>query len=53
MDALRRCVEGLPERQRQAIELRYSKRESRSGMARLLGMTENGVKSLLRRCSWG
>jgi len=49
MDALQRCVEALPEKQRLAIQMRYDKRESRSGMARLLGMTENGVKSLLRR----
>jgi RNA polymerase sigma-70 factor, ECF subfamily len=49
MDALRRCVDALPEKQRLAIEMRYDRRESRSGMARLLGMTENGVKSLLRR----
>lgn len=49
VEALRRCLEELSEGQRTALQLRYARSRSRAQMARVLGMTENGVKSLLRR----
>ena len=49
VEALRRCTESLSDEQRRAIDLRYAKRAPRAEMARRLDMTENGVKSLLRR----
>lgn len=49
VEALRRCLEGLSADQRRALDLRYAERRSRAEMAALLRMTENGVKSLLRR----
>lgn len=49
VEALRRCLERLPAGQRRALDLRYAERRSRAEMAGLLAMTENGVKSLLRR----
>ena len=49
MEALRRCLEKLGEKQRSALDLRYARRASRQEMARALSMTEDGVKSLLRR----
>ena len=49
VEALRRCLGELPARQRRALDLRYAEKSSRAEMARLLEMTENGVKSLLRR----
>jgi len=49
VEALRECVRKLTERQREALDLRYAKRTSRADMAGALAMTENGVKSLLRR----
>ena len=49
VEALRRCMEELAERQRYALKLRYVGERSRTEMAELLQMTENGVKSLLRR----
>jgi len=49
VEALRRCLEGLSADQRRALDLRYAERRSRADMALVLAMTENGVKSLLRR----
>jgi len=49
LEALRACLRELPERQREVLDLRYRERRSRSALARLLKMTEDGVKSLLRR----
>ncbi len=48
-EALRECLDTVPENQRQALDLRYRERESRQRMAELLRLTEDGVKSLLRR----
>jgi len=49
VEALRRCLKTLSEQQQRALDLRYAERRSRAEMAGLLAMTENGVKSLLRR----
>jgi len=49
IDALGVCLEGLGERARQAIQLRYNDDASRSEMAEAIGMTEEGIKTLLRR----
>jgi len=49
VEALRECLDRLSDRQRRVLELRYAQRKSRVEMARMLAMTENGVKSLLRR----
>ncbi len=49
VEALRACMKRLSDRQRQLIELRYAKKTSRPDMARLLQMTEDGVKSALQR----
>jgi RNA polymerase sigma-70 factor (ECF subfamily) len=49
IDAARRCVEGLEGRSRQAIELSYREQRTRDDCAAALGMTPDGVKTLLRR----
>jgi RNA polymerase sigma-70 factor (ECF subfamily) len=49
LDALRTCVETLNGRAQQAIDLHYREDQSRAAIASTLGMTEDGVKSLLRR----
>ena len=49
VEALRKCLEALSERQRHVVDLRYAERASRADMAGKLQMTPNGVKSLLRR----
>jgi len=49
VEALHKCLEALSERERYALDLRYAERKPRSDMAGLLQMTEDGVKSLLRR----
>jgi len=49
VEALRRCLESLSERQRHVLDLRYESKTPRATMAQRLEMTENGVKSLLRR----
>ncbi|MGE0609162.1 MAG: RNA polymerase sigma factor [Pirellulales bacterium] len=49
LDALRQCVETLEGRAKQAIERFYHDDQSRAEVAAALEMTEEGVKSLLRR----
>lgn len=49
LDLLRECLDGLPPKSRQAIDLRYLEERSREEMADSLEMTLDGVKSLLRR----
>ena len=49
IEALRKCLQELPERQRAALDLQYAQKKSRSEMARLREMTEDGIKSLMRR----
>ncbi len=49
VEALRRCLEALPRKQRRAVDLQYVHRKARAEMATLFNMTDDGVKSLLRR----
>lgn len=49
VEALRKCLESLPLSHRRAVDLRYAQRKSRAEMARLCQMSEDGVKSLMRR----
>lgn len=46
---LRRCIAELPERERQALNLRYVQNASREQMAGALGLSDGGVKNLLER----
>ncbi len=48
VQALRKCLETLSAEQRRVLDLRYTERTPPE-MARLLDVTENGVKTLLRR----
>jgi len=43
VEALRQCVEGLPPKQRGAIDMRYEKKLSRVDMATAMRMTADGV----------
>lgn len=47
--ALRECVEGLPARSREVLELRYGEGLDRVAIAARVGLGEEGVKSLLAR----
>jgi RNA polymerase sigma-70 factor (ECF subfamily) len=49
LDALRECLEGIQGRARESIDLHYRDGRSRAEIASRLEMTEDGVKSLLRR----
>ena len=49
MEALRKCIKKLTAKQRNVLDMRYSERKSRDKMSSLLEMTNDGVKSLLRR----
>jgi RNA polymerase sigma-70 factor (ECF subfamily) len=49
LDSLDDCLAELTERARRAIELRYRDERSRRDIAAALEMTEDGVKTLLRR----
>ncbi len=47
--ALKECLKKLSTRQRAVIEHRYVHHSGRDQMAQLFGMTEDGIKTLLRR----
>lgn len=49
VEALRTCLQKLPRKYHGFIDMRYREGKSRSEMAKLRKMTEDGVKSLLRR----
>lgn len=49
LDALSDCLETLDGKASKAIRLRYEQNHSRAQMAGALGMTEEGIKTLLRR----
>ncbi|HET6880176.1 MAG TPA: RNA polymerase sigma factor [Pirellulales bacterium] len=47
--ALRSCLQALTERARQALDLRFAQRASRSEIAVATGLSEDGAKNLLQR----
>lgn len=49
LDALRKCLETLDGRARQAIDLHYREQTSRDQTAQRLDMKPEGIKTLLRR----
>jgi RNA polymerase sigma-70 factor (ECF subfamily) len=49
IEALRQCVKKLAEKSRKLIEMRYSSKTSRTELAKTFNMSEDGVKSFLRR----
>ena len=49
LEALRRCLHALPQRQQDVLDMRYRDARSRGEMAQALKLTEDGTKSLLRR----
>ncbi|MCK5943783.1 MAG: sigma-70 family RNA polymerase sigma factor, partial [Planctomycetes bacterium] len=49
VEALRGCVEQLPERSRSLVRMFYGEERSREDVARALGMKETGVKTALQR----
>ncbi len=49
LTALGACLERLPARERQLVELRYRAQQDRTAMARELGIGEAGIKVALRR----
>jgi RNA polymerase sigma-70 factor (ECF subfamily) len=49
VEALKDCLEGLDERSRKSLELRFSQQKSRTEIAASLGMTEDGAKNLMQR----
>ncbi|MBA62032.1 MAG: RNA polymerase subunit sigma-70 [Planctomycetaceae bacterium] len=46
---LRECLEGLTERARSALELRFRKEQTRAAIANHLQITEDGAKNLMQR----
>jgi len=53
IEALRHCLRRIAQSARQVLEMFYREEKSRAEIARLYGMTEDGVKSLLRRTRAG
>jgi RNA polymerase sigma-70 factor (ECF subfamily) len=49
LQALRHCLEGLAGRPREVLDLRYHENLQRNAIARALGLSESGVKSILVR----
>ena len=48
-DALRACLDGLPARSREVLELHYGAGQSRAQISAQVGLKPEGVKSLLAR----
>lgn len=49
LTALRECLQGLTERARMALEMRFREQQSRSAIAAALEITEHGAKNLMQR----
>lgn len=49
VEALKRCVAELPERERLVLDLRYTRNASREEMGAALNLSDGGVKNLLER----
>jgi RNA polymerase sigma-70 factor (ECF subfamily) len=49
LSALRQCLQGLPAREREIVDLQYRLKKSRAEIAAAWGLTEDGVKTLMRR----
>ena len=49
LEKLRQCLEGLTERARWALEMRFRDRLPRLEIAAQLGITEHGAKNLMQR----
>lgn len=49
LDALRQCLQALTGRVREVLERFYGHAASREQLAQTLGMSEDGIKSLMRR----
>lgn len=49
VEALKKCVESLPQRTRRALDLRYVHEASREEIARSLDLSDGGIKNLLER----
>lgn len=49
LDALKDCLQQLGERARLALEMRFSKKNSRTEIAEALEITEHGAKNLMQR----
>lgn len=49
VEALRACMQKLAARQQQMLQLQYAEGKSRAEIAAVLAMTEDGIKSALRR----
>lgn len=49
VDALRECMRGLDERQREALRLRYGSDATRAELGKRLSLSEGGTKNLLER----
>lgn len=53
LEALRLCVQGLPPRERELVDLQYRQKKSRADLALAAGLSEEGVKTLMRRLRAG
>ncbi|MEZ5993626.1 MAG: RNA polymerase sigma factor [Planctomycetota bacterium] len=48
-NALRECLKQIDEKPRQALDLQYKQGKQRVEIAKTMGMTDDGIKTLLRR----
>lgn len=49
LEALRQCLAALPQRERKMVDLQYRLKKSRGELAAQAGLTEEGVKTMMRR----
>jgi RNA polymerase sigma-70 factor, ECF subfamily len=52
VEALKRCIAGLDDREKQVLHLRYTLNHTREQMGRALGLSDGGVKNLLERVKY-
>jgi RNA polymerase sigma-70 factor (ECF subfamily) len=52
LDALRECLQGLGERARRALELRFRDQNTRAEIAAALALSEDGAKNLMQRAKY-
>ena len=49
VEALKRCIAGLDDREKQILHMRYTLTYTREQMARALSLSDGGIKNLLER----
>ena len=52
VEALKRCIAGLDDREKQILHMRYTLNHTREQMGQALSLSDGGVKNLLERVKY-